>query len=372
MSFNTYRKKNNLASFSSYRKKFSGYSSYRIINSSMLSNIESLNMVTRDAFERPLVNLILNPSSNSDAININVLSLDYLLFKDKEIIASNPHLVIDGALSISKIMGLAKINFYLNKCFIEEHEILKNALDEALNEGYLAKTDVSIITDSKIGYYELNRLDNLFDVESVCDIALLAQLGYNNYLKNEDILISLTGDVKSINLYSIERNKTIREIIETKDDIPIKCVFTGGFSNRAITDNEASSIKLDYKSFRENNLIRGNGIICAIKENTCIIRVLFKIVLFCISMSCHRCIPCRSGFIAIKNYLKDIIMGSGNNKDYVIMRRILSSIAIAAICPQMKLFSSSILSTIDIFESEFIHAIENKRTMYSFYDNEDI
>ena len=129
-------------------------------------------------------------------------------------------------------------------------------------------------------------------------------------------------------------------------------------------------IKLNYESFNQNNLQIGNGVICVIGENTCIIRTLFKIVLFCVSVSCDKCTPCSSGFVAVENYLKDILTGHSNNDDYSTMKKILVSISIGAICPQLKLFSSSILSAVLMFEDEFLYAIEYKKTMYSFYGNE--
>jgi len=374
MSFSTYREKNNLVSLSDYKELFKGYSSYRMINSSMLSDIEDLNIRTKDVFENSLFNILKNSSEikNTDTLNINALSLDYLLFKDREIIACSPHLVLDGALSVAKIMSLSNINIYINKYFVDEYKILEVALSDALEAGYVGNIDIQVITDSEIGYYELNKLDNLFDVESIVNIAQLAKMGYNNYLKNKEnnILISITGDVKRIDIYEIETEKTIHDIIETKNKEPIKCVFTGGFSNRVLSKSDAFDIKLNYNSFSQNNLIIGNGVICVVGENTCIIRVVFKIILFCASVSCNKCIPCRSGFVAVENYLKDILTGHGNNNDYSIMKKILSSISIGAICPQIKFFSSSILSTIEMFESEFIYAIEYKKAMYSFYGNE--
>ena len=374
MSFSTYREKNNLISFSDYKELFNGYSSYRIINSSMLSDIEDLNLRTKDNFENSLYNILTNSSKikNTDTLNINALSLDYLLFKDREIIESSPHLFIDGALSVAKIMSLNNINIYINKYFRDVYKILTLALSDATEAGYLNNINISIIDDSKIGYYELNKLDNLLDVESIISIAQLAKMGYVNFKKyrEKNILMSITGDVKNIDLYDFETQKSINDIIKTKNNEAIKCVFTGGFINRVLSKSDTLDIKLNYESFSQNNLRIGNGVICVIGESTCIIRTLFKIVLFCVSVSCDKCIPCRSGFVAVENYLKDILTGHGNNKDYYIMKKILSSISVGAICPELKLFSSSILSAIEMFEDEFIYAIEYKKTMYSFYSNE--
>ena len=372
MSFSTYREKNNLASLSDYIELFGGYSSYRMINSSMLSNIQDLNIRTKDLFENSLFDMLANFSKNTDTLNINALSLDYLLFKDREIIGCNPHLFIDGVLSVAKILLLNNINIYINKYFTDEYKILSRALSDASEAGYVDNINILIITDSEIGYYELNKLDNLFDVESIINIAQLAKMGYENFkkYKEKNILMSLTGDVKKIDIYEFETKKSINDIIKTKNNEAIKCVFTGGFINRALSKSDILDIKLNYESFNQNNLQIGNGVICVIGENTCIIRTLFKIVLFCVYVSCDKCAPCRSGFVAVENYLKDILTGHSNDHDYSTMKKILVSISIGAICPQLKLFSSSILSAVLMFEDEFLYAIEYKKTMYSFYGNE--
>ena len=374
MYFSTYRQKNNLTSLSDYIELFGGYSSYRMINSSMLSNFEDLNLRTKDLFENSLFDMLANFSKikNTDTLNINALSLDYLLFKDREIISCNPHLFIDGVLSVAKILSLNKINIYINKYFVDVYKILSFALSDVSEAGYVDNINISIIDNSEIGYYELNKLDNLFDVESIISISQLAKMGHDNFkeYKEKNILMSVTGDVEKIDIYEFETQKTINDIINIKNNEAVKCVFTGGFINRALSKSDIFDIKLNYESFSQNNLQIGNGVICVIGESTCIIRTLFKIVLFCVSVSCNKCLPCRSGFVAVENYLKDILTGHGNSNDYFKMKKILVSISIGAICPQLKLFSSSILSTVNLFEDEFLYAIEYKKTMYSFYSDE--
>ena len=378
MSISLYRDNTNLSSLIKYKEKYDTYSSYSIISNSIMSYIKDSELYSKDIFQNRIYNLLVQTKEDNDIIHINALALDYLCFKDIDIIKTSTHLIIDGLLTLSKITGINLINIYLYETYLEEKQILIKAIKEAKEIGYLNKVEISIFTDKAITYNDLNKFKFLFCLESVANIALIAQTGAFSKLKkekNDSLLISMTGDIKNIGLYEVEVGTSLTDLIRAsggiKKEHAIKCVFVGGFSSKPLSENEANRLKISYEDFNNNGILMGNGIICVIKESTCIIRVILKIVSFGISISCKKCFPCMNGFVAVKYYLEEILINKATKNHITIIKEILDMIYLYSLCEQIKLLSKSINNTIEMFESEIFYAIENKSTMYSFYEPEE-
>lgn len=378
MPISLYKENTNLSSLAKYKKKYDSYSSYSIISNSIMSSIKESELYSKNIFQNRIYDLLIQTKEDNDIIHINALALDYLCFKDIQIIRNSTHLIIDGILTVSKITGVNLINIYLYETYTEEKQILIKAINEAKEFGYLNKVEISIFTDKQIKYNDLNKFKFLFCIESVVNIALIAQTGAFRRLKkdkNNSLLISMTGDIKNIGLYEAEVGSSLTDLIRAaggiKKEHAIKCVFIGGFSSKPLSENEANSIKVSYEDFNNNGILIGNGIICVIKESTCIIRVILKIVSFGISISCKKCFPCMNGFVAVKYYLEEVLINKATKNHITIIKDILDMMYLYSLCEQIKLLSKCINHTVEMFENEIFYAIENKSTMYSFYDPEE-
>lgn len=365
-------------SLKEYKEIYNGYFSYRIINNSIVSELENMPIFTRDFFERSLYDIFSNISDDSDdELLINAYSLDYLSFKDRFIILNDPHLLLDGALSFCKILNLKKLRIVIRNIFEKEYKTLINAVKELRDEGYAADIKIFIDKDAKITYYDLQNAKYAFDTESVIQFAHFAHLGsirFKNYGKRNykgTVLSSVTGDIKEVGLYEVELSTFLNDVInmagKTKRGSSIKCVFTNGFFNPPIDEYTAKVLKLDYDSFLDLNMCLGSGNICVIAEDTCIIRVVLKIVSFATDSICGNCMPCKFGFILLKDYLNLILLGRASSDVYIEMENTAKMICKGAICSQVSAIANCILCTLDMFKEEIFFAIENKTTMYSFY-----
>ena len=188
---------------------------------------------------------------------------------------------------------------------------------------------------------------------------------YGNENNKGTCLISFSGDIPKINLHEFQFGSSFNEIIKASGYISynndIKCVFTNGFLNAPTTLESLSSKSLSYD---EINI--GNGGICFIAENRCMLRVVMKIIQFAKSISCTNCMPCNYGFNLCEYYLNKIILGKSNSNDYKNLVNAVEMIIKGSSCIYIYNIAKRIIETIKMFEYEFIYALEKKITLYSF------
>ena len=369
-----------------YRDYFGDYLHAKISNyDSLINELEECKIFTRDIYQKSISDIIVSERNNENSLIINGYSIDYLIFKDKFILKNNPYLILDSAIFLSKILNIKNIDIILRSYYSEEKNILIKALVETEDIYYIDR-EISINIYDENSYYDnykekitvpfLENKKYIFDLETITQFGYFCHIGKNNFEKygkgnfKGSALLSISGDINIPNLYEFEFSTSFNDIIRIAGNIPkdydIKCVFTSGFLNPPIDMESLSNISLDYNDFENLNLKLGNGGICFIRENRCVIRIVLKIVLFAKSIACGKCMPCGFGFNLCEYYLNKIILGNSDNSDFDDLKNILNMIMKCASCFYIKNIVNCILQTIEKFNYEFIYAIEKKITLYSF------
>lgn len=373
-----------ISDISAYREYFGDYLFKKVVeHNNILTHLEDCPIYTRDVYQKSMYNILtenINKVTNDATLIINAYTLDYLVSKDRFLLKNNAHLIIDGALLIAKYLKISNIDFVLRSNYKKEKSILSKALNEA-EETYYINADFIINlydeTSYKVNAFSLENSQYAFDLETVTQFAYFAHIGKINFSRlggNKDLkgtfIVSTTGDIGIANLYEFEMGTSFKDILRISGNIPrdynIKCVFTNGFLNRPIELNTLLSLSLDYESFGKENLLLGNAGFCFIKEDRCMIRVVLKIVQYAKTLVYGECLPSSNGFNLCEYYLNRILLGNSDHKDYSNLINTINMIIIGTPNLYIRLLAKCILSTIDMFGYEFVYAIENKVTMYSF------
>lgn len=382
---------NNIQTFKDYFGDFL-YSKIRIENyNNIISDLKEYPIFTRDAYQKSLYDIIISKKENEETLIINGYSIDYLVFKDKFLLKNNPYLILDSAIFLSKILNIKNIDIILRSYYSEEKNILIKALAE-IEDIYYINNEIKINIYDENSYYDnykekitipfLENKNYIFDLETITQFGYFAHIGKDNFKKYGErnfkgsILLSLSGDINIPNLYEFELSNSFNDIIRIAGNAPkdydIKCVFTNGFLNPPMDIESLLNISLDYNDFNNLNIKIGNGGICFISENRCIIRVLLKIVQFAKNISCKKCMPCSFGFNLCEYYLNKIILGKSDNSDLIDLKNTLNMIIKGSSCLYIRNLTNCILQTIEKFNYEFLYAIEKKITLYSFINKTDI
>lgn len=369
-----------------YRDYFGDYLHAKISNyDSLINDLKECPIFTRDIYQKSIHDIIASEKNNESALIINGYSMDYLIFKDKFLLKNNPYLILDAAIFLSKILNIKNIDIILRNYYLEEKNILIKALVETEDIYYIDR-EISINIFDENSYYDnykekitipfLENKKYIFDLETITQFGYFAHIGKDNFEKygkgnfKGTVLFSISGDINIPNLYEFELSTSFNDIIRIAGNIPkdydIKCIFTNGFLNPPMDMESLSNISLDYNDFENLNIKIGNGGICFIGENRCIIRTVLKIVLFAKSIACGKCMPCGFGFNLCEYYLNKIILGKSDNYDFNDLKNTLKMIIKGASCLYIKNLANCILQTMEKFNYEFIYAVEKKITLYSF------
>ena len=382
---------NNIQTFKDYFGDFL-YSKIKIENyNNIISDLKEYPIFTRDAYQKSLYDIIISKKENEETLIINGYSIDYLVFKDKFLLKNNPYLILDSAIFLSKIINIKNIDIILRSYYSEEKNILIKALAE-IEDIYYINNEIKINIYDENSYCDnykekitipfLENKNYIFDLETITQFGYFAHIGKDNFKKYGEgnfkgsILLSLSGDINIPNLYEFELSNSFNDIIRIAGNAPkdydIKCVFTNGFLNPPMDIESLLNISLDYNDFNNLNIKIGNGGICFISENRCIIRVSLKIIQFAKNISCKKCMPCGFGFNLCEYYLNKIILGESDNSDLIDLKNTLNMIIKGSSCLYIRNLTNCILQTIEKFNYEFLYAIEKKITLYSFINKTDI
>ena len=297
----------NIQTFKDYFGDFL-YSKIKIENyNNIISDLKEYPIFTRDAYQKSLYDIIISKKENEETLIINGYSIDYLVFKDKFLLKNNPYLILDSAIFLSKILNIKNIDIILRSYYNEEKNILIKALAE-IEDIYYINNEIKINIYDENSYYDnykekitipfLENKNYIFDLETITQFGYFAHIGKDNFKKYGEgnfkgsILLSLSGDINIPNLYEFELSNSFNDIIRIAGNAPkdydIKCVFTNGFLNPPMDIESLLNISLDYNDFNNLNIKIGNGGICFISENRCIIRVSLKIIQFAKNISCKK------------------------------------------------------------------------------------
>ena len=367
---------NNIANIQSYKDHFGDYLAVQKIGNSFFEDLKEYPIFKRDIKQSSIYQLLTDGNIKEDFILINAASFDYLVFKDKFLIKNNPHLILDGSVFIAKMLNISNLDIVLKDYYLEEKDILLKAIAEFEDADFKYKINISIYDEDS--YYKdkkiritpsyLESKKYVFDLETIAQFTYLAHIGElsgSSDIKGTYIL-SLSGDIKEPDIYEFEIGRSFKDIVKTAGnfdkDYSIKCVFTNGFLNPPMDIDTFLKMNLDY-SF---NTIIGNGGICFIREDRCMIRVVLKIVKFAKSISCGKCMPCNYGFDLCEYYINRILLGKSIFSDYSNLKDTAAMIHNMSSCLYIKSLADCILSTIEMFKDEFLYAVENKITLYSF------
>lgn len=378
---------NNIENIQLYKDHFGEYLAVQKIGNSFFDDLKEYTIFKRDITQNSIYQLLIDGNIKEDFILINAASFDYLVFKDKFLLRNNPHLILDGSVFIAKILNIKRIDIVLKDYYLEERDIILKSIVEAEDANFVYDIEINIYDEYayynkyniRITPYFLENKKYVFDLETISQITYLAHIGgfafkdYGNGEYKGSNILSITGDIINPNLYEFEMYTPLRNIVKnvggTVKEYSIKCVFTNGFLNPPIDFETFQKMTLDYECFDSFNMKIGNGGICFIQEDRCIIRVVLKIIQFGKSISCGRCSPCHYGFDLCEYYINRMLLGYSNFDDYSNLKEAVEMIKIGASCLYIRSLANCILSSMEMFRDEFVYLIENKITLYSFVKN---
>ncbi len=170
-------------------------------------------------------------------------------------------------------------------------------------------------------------------------------------------VFALAGSISNIGLIEVPMGITLREIIE---DIgggcpggkAFKAVQTGGPSGGCIP-NEHLDIAVDYDSLKTLGTMMGSGGMIVMDETCDMVDVARYFMEFCMTESCGKCIPCRTGTQQMHGLLDKISKSQATHKDLALLEELCEVVAATSLCGLGQSAPNPVLSTLRYFRKEY-------------------
>ena len=298
--------------------------------------------------------------------------------KDREILNKDPLMFLEGFAIGCYALGCHHGYVYVRGEFAPAMKRLQKAIDECYQAGILGQGilgssfDLDVIVHPGAGAYicgeETALLDSLegkrgqprvkppfpavsgFDasptsvnnVETVTNLPFIVENGAEAFKElgtpnNAGThLISLSGHVNNPGIYELKMGVSFKEIIYDlgggiKNGANLKGVIPGGSSSPVLLPHEID-IPYDYDSLAKAGTMMGSGAIIVFDENTDVVGLLYRLIIFYNHESCGQCTPCREGGNWAKMILRDFKEGRGTEERLLRLQRVGRSMIGSTLC----------------------------------------
>lgn len=290
-------------------------------------------------------------------------------FKDRCLIRSSPHQVIEGIIIASYAVGAHVSYLYVNENYREEIRVFEKALEEAQEKGYIGKkifgTDFSLDIHiqecpdqyvageetamieviegraakpwQKPPYYPANRgiygnptlVNNTGTLSNIPHIVRNGGDWFSKIGAQQNpgtMLFSLTGDVNRPGVYELPLGTPLSKLIShcgdgLKDGRRFKAAFLPG--NAPVTESHLE-VCLDVESLKEAGSGLGCAAVTVLGDGTCVVATTLKFSRFFMDESCGQCPSCQMGTTNMTRLLQKIEDGHGEAEDLAAIENICS------------------------------------------------
>ena len=328
-------------------------------------------------------------------------------FKDRVMIHADPHMIIEGMVIDAYGAKAEKGIIFIRPEYESAARILEREIEIARKEGFLGKNilgsdfNFDIAVHRSAGRYicgevtaQLNALMGkranpqqpppyptekglwnlptvLQNVETLANIPHIIKNGaewYKGLALTESgagtKLFCVSGKVNNPGCFELPMGIKLSEIIEIHaggmtEGSEYKACLPGGASTRFLP-KEFYDIELDFDTLRDVGHRLGTGAIMVFDQKTCLVAATLNLVEFFARESCGWCTPCREGLPYIRDLLRRLERGQGE-EEYIPMLQQMSKHLWSAYCAFAPGAVSPVESLVTYFEDEIREHISQKQ-----------
>jgi NADH-quinone oxidoreductase subunit F len=328
-------------------------------------------------------------------------------FKDRVMIHADPHMIIEGMAIDAYGARAEKGIIFIRPEYESAASILEREIEIARKEGLLGKNilgndfSFDIVVHRSAGRYicgevtaQLNALMGkranpqqpppyptekgiwnlptvLQNVETLANIPHIIRNGaewYKGLALTESgagtKLFCVSGKVNKPGCFELPMGIKLSEIIEIHaggmtEGSEYKACLPGGASTRFLP-GEFYDIELDFDTLRNVGHRLGTGAIMVFDQKTCLVAATLNLVEFFARESCGWCTPCREGLPYIRDLLRRLEQGQGE-EEYIPMLQQMSKHLWSSYCAFAPGAVSPVESLITYFEDEVKEHISQKQ-----------
>jgi formate dehydrogenase/NADH-quinone oxidoreductase subunit F len=273
-------------------------------------------------------------------------------FKDRQILATQPHLVLEGLMCGMAVIGAEEGWVFIRHEYGPEEHVLREEL-EALRAagvvgpdscgsgrrlnveifvspgGYILGEETALIECMEghrgeprnkppfPGNYGLHGCPTLMNsVETFADVPVIAQRGaqwWQDQGVGESVgwkFFAISGHVERPDVYCVPMGTTVRELINLAGGVTggraVGAVQPGGASSNFIGPDQLD-LALDFGSAAKAGTMLGSGAMVVVAEGSDLLAAATNVLRFFRNESCGKCVPCRVGSTKAHDILRGVL-----------------------------------------------------------------
>jgi len=312
-------------------------------------------------------------------------------YKDRTILESDPHTVIEGLLIGAYAIGASNAYIYCRGEYREVIRLLEDAVSQTKQMGYCDNVTIQIaygagsyvcgeetaLIESLEGNRGEPRLKPPFptiagfrgkptvvnNVETFAVVPLIVEqgaewfqsIGAPDYPGTK--VFSLSGDINNKGCFEAPTNITLHDIVYgfgggISEGHRLKAVQLGGSSCGFLTP-DMLDLPVDVESLRSIGSALGSGAVLVIDDTHNIVDILVGIAEFFVHESCGKCVPCREGTLRVMQLLKQLAAGQASISVQDQLRDLSDYMSMSCFCPLGQSATTALCSALDLFKEDF-------------------
>ena len=277
-------------------------------------------------------------------------------FKDRQLLAEQPHLVLEGLLMGMVVTGVEEGWVFIRHEYGPEEAVLHAEIENLCEQGLIGDDvlgsgrRLSLDTFTSPGGYILGEETALIEcmeghrgeprnkppfpgvwglwgrptlmnsVETFADVPIIvargAQWWRDQGLGDSDGLkfFAVSGHVERPGVYCVPMGTTIRDLLDVAGGVAggaaLESVQPGGASSNFLGPDHLD-VPLDFGTLAEAGSMLGSGAVVVIAEGTDSLAAATNVLRFFRNESCGKCVPCRVGSTKAHDLLTDTLRAGG-------------------------------------------------------------
>lgn len=334
-------------------------------------------------------------------------------FKDVDILAHNPHALIEGMIIGGYAMGISVGYNYIHGEIFEVYERFESALAEARQAGFLGdkilgsefsfqlyghhgygayicgeETALLESLEGKKGqprfkppfpasYGLYGKPTTINNTETFASVPYIIREGGQKFLElgkpnnGGTKLFSVSGHVNRPGNFEVPLGLPFSDLLEMaggmREGKKLKAVIPGGSSAPVLPADLMMSTTMDYDSIAKAGSMLGSGAVIVMDETVCMVKALRRLSYFYFEESCGQCTPCREGTGWLYRIVDRIESGLGRQEDIELLESVGKNIAGRTICALGDAAVMPVQGMLKHFRSEFQYHIDHKRCIAPGY-----
>jgi NADH:ubiquinone oxidoreductase subunit F (NADH-binding) len=296
--------------------------------------------------------------------------------KDRFLMSTRPHLILDGAFAAARVLRARRVILYIG----ERHTTARSAMLQALAERTAAERELvqtnaaparyvagaetaaihlmneGVATPTTMPPYPYERgVDGratlVQNVETLAGIALVARYG----VASGTTLITIAGGVAKTGVMELGNATTIGEAVQLAGGSigPSRAILVGGYFGRWVDADEAWNLPLDPATLRDRGLSMGCGVIGVLPDNRCPVCETAGIMRYLAGESSAQCGPCFFGLRALADACGRIAQHGTTRDDLERLNRWADQVRARGACRHPDGAAIFLQSALKTFSSEF-------------------